>query len=72
MVYTQPRICPGKWEAQTPLGFWNTNGLPNLSQTNRPHKSQKMKIENKENLPNCGLRHPGLPQSKIERKWKEG
>ena len=22
MVYAQPRICPGKWDAQTRLGFW--------------------------------------------------
>ena len=21
-VYAQPKICPGKWDAQTPLGFW--------------------------------------------------
>ena len=25
MVYAQPRICPGEWDAQTHLGFWDTN-----------------------------------------------
>ena len=29
MVYGQPRICPGEWDAQTPLGFWDSNGAPN-------------------------------------------
>ena len=33
MVYTQPRICPGKWDAEISLGFWDTNGSPNLDQT---------------------------------------
>ena len=32
-----------------------------------PDNSQKKKI-----LPSCGLGCPGRPQSKIERKWKEG
>ena len=26
MVYAQPRICPGEWDIQTSLGFWDTNG----------------------------------------------
>ena len=30
MVYTQPRICLGKWNAQNSLRFWNKNGSPNL------------------------------------------
>ena len=29
-------MCPGEWDALTPLGFWDTNGSPNLSQTTRP------------------------------------
>ena len=29
MVYAQPRICPREWDAQTLLGFWDTNGSPN-------------------------------------------
>ena len=37
MVYVQPWICPGEWDAQTPQGFWNTNGLPNLRQTTMPY-----------------------------------
>ena len=33
MIYAQPRICPGELNAQTSLGFWDTNGSPNLGQT---------------------------------------
>ena len=29
MVYAQPRIHPGKWDAQISLGFWDTNRTPN-------------------------------------------
>ena len=36
IVYTQPRICPGEWNAQTSLGFWDTNGSHNFGQTTRP------------------------------------
>ena len=36
MAYAQPNICPGEWDARTPLGFWDTNGSPNLGQTTRP------------------------------------
>ena len=48
---TQPRICPGEWNAQTLPGFWVTNRSPNLSQITRPcNKQQK-----KENLSNYRL-----------------
>ena len=43
MVYTQPRIHPRKWNAQTSLGFWKTNGSPNLSQMIRPSDGQQKK-----------------------------
>ena len=43
MVYTQPRICPRKWNAQNSLGYWHTNGSPNLNQTARPSHSQQKK-----------------------------
>ena len=43
MIYAQPRIRPGKWDAQTNLGFWNTNGSPNLEQATRASDSQKKK-----------------------------
>ena len=33
MAYAQPRT--GEWDTLTPLGFWNTNGSPNLDQTTR-------------------------------------
>ena len=56
MLYAQPRICPGKWDAQTPLGFWDTNGSPNLGQMTRPINNQQQ--QQKENLPNCELCSP--------------
>ena len=43
IVYAQPRICPGEWHAQNPLGFWDTNGSPNLCQTTRPYNNQQKK-----------------------------
>ena len=41
MVYAQSSICPGKWNAQAPLGFWDTNGSLNLGQTTRPYSNQQ-------------------------------
>ena len=35
MVYTQPSICPGELDTQTPLGFLDTNESPNLGQMTR-------------------------------------
>ena len=43
MVYAQPSICPVKWNAQIPLGFWDTNGSPNLGQMTRPSNNQQQK-----------------------------
>ena len=69
MVYTKPRTCLRKWDAQTLLGFWNTNGSSNLGQTIRPNNSKKKKEKKKKkNLQNCGLSCPGWLQSQIERK----
>ena len=68
MVYSQPRIYLGEWDAQTPLGFWDTNGSLNVSQETGPCNNQ----QNKKNLQNCGLCCPGWQQGKIERKRKEG
>ena len=68
MVYAQPRTLPGKRDAQTSLGFWDTNGSPNLGQTSRPSDSQ----QKRKNLLNSGLCRSGWPQSKTERKRKEG
>ena len=39
-VYAQPRICPGVWDTQTPLEFWDTNGSTNIGQTTRPYNNQ--------------------------------
>ena len=41
MIYAQPRICPGDHDAQTPQGFCDKNGSPNLSQTTRPCNNQQ-------------------------------
>ena len=41
IVYAQPKICPGEWDAQNSLGFRDTNGWPNLSQKTRPSDSQQ-------------------------------
>ena len=40
MVYAQPIICPREWDPQTALGFWHSNGSPNLGQTIRPYNNQ--------------------------------
>ena len=45
MVNTQPRICPGEWDPQSPLGFWDTNGSPNIGQITRHNNSQQRKRE---------------------------
>ena len=39
--YYIPKICPGEWNAQTSLGFWDTSGPPNLRQTTRPSNNQQ-------------------------------
>ena len=61
-------IFPGEWDALIPLWFFDTNGSPNLGQTNRPYNNQ---LKKKENLLNCGFCYPGWLQNKIERKQKE-
>ena len=43
MVYTQPRICPREWDAESSQGFWDINGSPNLGETNRPYNNQQQK-----------------------------
>ena len=49
MVDAQSRICPGEWDAQSLLLFWDTNGSPNPGQTigpynkNQPKKKKKKK-----------------------------
>ena len=43
VVYAQPGIRPGEWDAHRSLWFWDTNILPNLSQTTRPDVSQLKK-----------------------------
>ena len=43
MVYAQPRIRSGELDAQTSLGFWDTNEWPNLGQMTRPSDTQQQK-----------------------------
>ena len=43
MVYGQPRTCPRKWYAQTPVGLWYTNGSSNLGPKNRSYNNQPKK-----------------------------
>ena len=68
MVYAQPRICPGEWDAQFPQGFWDTNKSPNLGQKIRPYNNQ----QKRENLQNCRLCCPGWPQTTTVRKQNKG
>ena len=66
MVYAQSRICPGEWDAQTLLGFWDTNGSLNLGQTTRPYNNQQKKET-------CRIVDFVVPadNNKIERKGKK-
>ena len=43
MVSAPPSICPGEWDAQNPLGFWDTNGSANLGQMAKPYNNQQKK-----------------------------
>ena len=43
MVYAQPNICPGEWDTQTPLGFWDTDGSPNLGPMTKRNNNQLKK-----------------------------
>ena len=44
IVYEQHKISYGECNAQTPLGFWDTNGLANLNQMTRSNDCQKKKM----------------------------
>ena len=43
MVYAQPSTCPRKWQTQTPMRLWQTNGSPNLGRKTRPYNNQQQK-----------------------------
>ena len=53
MVYAQPRIFPGEWNAQTLLGFWKTNRSlistirPDFIIINKKQQQQKTKKQKK-------------------------
>ena len=43
MIYAHQGICLGEQEVQTPLGFWDTNRSPNLSQRIKPFNNRQKK-----------------------------
>ena len=67
LVYAQPGIRPGKWDAHTFLGFWDTNGSPNLSQKTRPYNNQQKEV----NFQNCGLCCPLVHRVKLKESEKK-
>ena len=40
MLDAQPNICPGVRHTQIRLGYWHTNGSPNIGQTARPYTNK--------------------------------
>ena len=65
MVFAQPIICPGEWDAQNPLGFWDTNGSPNLGQT------QNLIIINKKER-TCRIMNFAIPvENRVKLKERE-
>ena len=40
MVYPQPRIFPGELQAETPIGFLDTDTSHNLAQMIRPYNNK--------------------------------
>ena len=58
LVFAQPGIRTGEWDAQTSLGFWDTNWSLNLGQTTRPCDSQlkkKKKEKRKKEKETCRI-----------------
>ena len=47
MVDAQPGICPGEWDTQTTLGFWDTNASPNHSEMTRRYDNQQQQKKKK-------------------------
>ena len=43
ILNTQPRVCPGEWDAKTHMGFWDTNISPTLREMTRPCDNQQRK-----------------------------
>ena len=52
VVYAQLRIRLSEWDAQTSLGFWDTNGSPNLGKTTRSYDSQHKRIQKRKKRTN--------------------
>ena len=66
MVCVQLRIRPRKRNVQNSLGFWDTNGSPNLGQTTILSDTKQ-----KNNLQNCGLCRSGWPLCESEGRQKD-
>ena len=49
MVYVQPRIRPGKWNALNSQGFWDTNRSPDPDE-NLPNKDFTIPADHEVNL----------------------
>ena len=45
LVYVQPKIRLEEWDTQTSLGFWYTNGSPNLALTTSDSKKESVPAE---------------------------
>ena len=71
MVYGQPRICHGKWDAPNFLGFWEISRSSNLGQTTKLSDWQQQKKKEKRESTNSKLCHSGWPQGENERERKE-
>ena len=47
MIFEESNISPGEWGTQFFMGFWDTNGSPNLGQTTRHYNNQQQKKNKK-------------------------
>ena len=62
MVYAQPRIRPGEWDAQSPLEFWHTNRSP--TSTNR--RSDLVKVNKKRTSRRVDFAVPAVHRMKLK------
>ena len=69
MIYAQLRIRPGKGDAQTSLGFRNTNGSPNFGRTTRPSYNQQKEKKKTSRVVNFAV--PADHRIKLKEKRKE-
>ena len=67
-----PRIRLWQWNSKPPLGFWDTNRIPNLGQTTKPGDSQQKKKVKKKRT--CHIVDFAVlaDHNKIKRTWTVG